>query len=145
MHRLNADLANEMVIPFALASRGALRLPAIQALRALGTPSAMDALRTLALDRDRNFGNAAQVALDDLERLYAGRTPVMSVDSIMEYARTHREILQRFAKNRTSWHLQDNKTKTDSLSDEIDAIVFSPIALATGLPRCVLQALLCTG
>lgn len=134
VHRLGADLANELVIPFALASRRAYRLPAIQALRALGTPSAIAALRTLALDKDRNFANAAQVALDDLERLYAGRIRVMSVEPIAEHAQIHSEILKRFAKTRTAWHLKDNKTKTDALSDEIDAIVFSQLPLRRAFP-----------
>ena len=50
VHRLSPALSNELVIPFALASKRAYRVPAIQALRALGTAEAMAALKTLALD-----------------------------------------------------------------------------------------------
>jgi hypothetical protein len=134
--RLHPDVAVKFLAEMANGAWSGSRLAVVDALRAVGTPSAMDLLQYLIQDQAPEVADRAGLARIERLALTDGKTEtkIIPVINMPALALTHRrlvgQIFRRKAKRDRIQHAQE----LDLVMQQMDELVFSQLAVRRSFP-----------
>ncbi len=132
--RLHPDVAVKFLAQLANGSWWESRLAAVKALRAVGTPSAVQMLHYLVQDQSPEVADAAGLARNELLALTDGKTKPIPVASMPALAIAHRQLIAQIYRRKSKRDRIQHAQELDLVMQQMDDLVFSQLAVRRSFP-----------
>jgi hypothetical protein len=133
--QLPVNHAEEILLPLAGAQQTGLRLAAVEGLRELGTPRALEALGTLCADRTTEVAAAAATAYKALSNVLTGIAPVRPVGAMQRFQEEYARLLPNTGRKTYDKKRKAELKRIEEIIPHMDEIVFSQLPLRHAFPH----------